>query len=75
MPLFEVAPDGSSTAGDHEIVRWLLSLSALLNLTVTAQLISADGELALTFDDDHVLTVSGTPSASTVGEPWWIGKV
>jgi hypothetical protein len=56
-----------------EVDQWLRALSDLLNRTVTAQRVTATGDLVLTFDDELALSISGTASATTVGEPWWTG--
>jgi hypothetical protein len=53
----------------------LSPLAALVNLTVTETSVNDIGVLSIVFDDGSVLEISGAPTASTTGPPWWTGPV
>jgi hypothetical protein len=53
----------------------LAAVAPLINLTVSAATIDDDDGLSIRFDDGSMLQISGAPTASTIGPPWWTGTV
>jgi hypothetical protein len=51
----------------------LPALLEVLNLTVTAVTLADNADLVLDFDGNVTLRVSGTPSAWTTHDVWWLG--
>lgn len=51
----------------------LPALLELLNLTVTVVTVADNAHLGLGFDGGVTLRVSGTPSAWTTHDVWWLG--
>ncbi|MGW9196635.1 hypothetical protein [Micromonospora chersina] len=53
----------------------LPALLGVLNLTVTAVTVADNADLVLRFDGGVTLQVSGTPSAWTTHDVWWLGDL
>lgn len=51
----------------------LSAILEVLNLTVTAVTVGDNADLVLGFDGGVTLRVSGTPSAWTTQDVWWLG--
>lgn len=58
-----------SPESDHG--KWLTSAVKLNNCTITNVLLDADHNLRIDTDYGDSLTVSGEPTPTTGGEPWW----
>lgn len=65
--------DTSGDADAHET--WMVSALEINNRTVSNVLVDADSDLRIDLFNAPSLTVSGEPTASTVGEPWWLGEL
>jgi hypothetical protein len=62
---FDLAADDPGSA--------LPALLEVLNLTVAAVTVNDDASLVLGFNGGTILRVSGTPSAWTTHDVWWLG--
>ena len=50
------------------------TLLDLMMLTVEGTEVGIDASLRVLFDGERTLTISGTPSADTVGDVWWLAR-
>lgn len=71
---FVIEPDGER-CDDGDVYRAGAALLAFNMYTVTEVEQTADGGLALTFDDQKVLRIDGVAASFTSGEPWSISRL
>jgi len=65
--------DTTGDADSHDT--WMVSALEINNRTVSNVLVDAGSNLRIVFLDAPSVTVSGEPTATTVGDPWWLGDL
>jgi hypothetical protein len=71
---FAIEPDGQR-CDDGDAFRAGAALITFATYTVTEVETTAEGGLALIFDDQKVLRIDGVAFSFTAGEPWWISAL
>ncbi|GAT88428.1 hypothetical protein J2T10_002758 [Paenarthrobacter nicotinovorans] len=65
--------DKGGDADSHET--WMISALETNNRTVSKVQVDAESNLRIDFFNATSLAVSGEPTATTVGDPWWLGEL